>query len=132
MVGFDREGKRLPENQEFNGADYTGQITAFFAIKELNVTGVIRNAIVQSAAGAITSVFAEDGIENTSLTALLRITRVMVGYKNGRRNKIVNEIADVSGTFNARKLGRLYYTGTQTVNLNQVRHTGPIVDDMPN
>jgi hypothetical protein len=47
--------------------------------------------------------------------------------------KIVNEEADVSGTISARRLGRIYYTGTiaDDVVSSSVQVTGPIKDVLP-
>jgi cyclophilin family peptidyl-prolyl cis-trans isomerase len=134
LVGYDQFAKRLPEpqNGEFTGADFTGSMNVTFRIKELNVTGMISGASVQVSSGNISEIFAEDGMENISFNSANLISRILVGYLNGKRGQIENEQADVSGTINARRLGRLYYTGENSADLSSVRRRGPIVDDVPN
>jgi len=118
MIGYDYQGQRIPEPD--NG-DYTGShlfdnavIQAlYFSIKEINVTGEIKNATIQSYGGKITKIFAEDGIFNSQLTAN-SIKYIMLGYLDGsRKHPLVNEDAGISNvTLVTGTLGRLYYTGS--------------------
>lgn len=136
LVGFDRLGQRRPEDLSYAGSDFTGSISALLALGELNATGKILNASISAAAGGhlgrIINLFVEDGIENTAIRAGASVTRIMVGYENGRRDRLVNDHADVSGAITASNLGRLYYTGKNTMDLSGVRRLGPVIDDNPN
>jgi len=135
LVGYDRYLQKKVEDEDFTGGDFSGTVSAIFGLKNLYVTGRINNAAINantfSGFGVITSIFAEDGFENTSVSVNHSIRRIMVGYENGRRSRIVNSDANVSGTIRTGTLGRLYYTGTRNVNLSQVRHLGPVIDDVP-
>jgi len=135
LVGFDSRGKRLAESAEagYSGSDFSGTITTAWHLRTLCVTGAIRDATISARVyagyGNIGSIFAEDGFEHTTVSVGAKITRIMVGYQGGRRTNIANADADVSGTINANRLGRLYYTGTKDLDLSQVRHIGPVVGD---
>ena len=131
-AGVDQSDRRLPETDDFTGADVTGSIGAILRLKEVSATGAIRNATLQSNFGHITNVFAEDGFIDSTAQAGKTVKRIMVGYMAGKRNHIVNESADVSGSVNARKLGRIYYTGSRTIDLSGARRVGPLVDDVEN
>jgi cyclophilin family peptidyl-prolyl cis-trans isomerase len=131
MIGYDYQGKRIPEP---DNTDYTGShlfdnavIQALISIKEINVTGEIKNATIQSYGGKITNIFAEDGIFNSQLTAN-SIKYIMLGYLDGsRKHPLVNEDAGISNvTLVTGTLGRLYYTGslddTFKAELEDIRH----------
>ena len=84
-----------------------------------------------SHSGSIGSIFAEDGLIDTTISAYLRVDRILVGYQGGRRATIANEDADVSGSISAWYLGNLFYTGTLAEDMSLPDHHGPIHDDRP-
>ena len=140
-VGVDRQGQRLPENDDFTGSDFTGSATAYLKLQRLSATGKIRDAAIRAntqlasprfaAIGVIDNIYAEDGLENTNIAAVKRIQTIMVGYLQGRRPHIINTDANVSGAFSVRRLGRLYYTGNRDdLNLDAVRFAPVLVDDV--
>ncbi len=133
LAGFDTDGKKLAENGDFNGSDITGTISAFLGISKISSTGKIKNAILSSSYSSITNIFAEDGFEDATISAYKTITRIMVGFLDGNRWKIVNENADVSGSVTARTLGRIYYTGTleEDIVSESTRISGPLFDVIP-
>ena len=132
-AGYTRQGARRDEEQidDFDGGDFGGSVSSRYTVNEINATGRIVNASVSVSLGSISSVFAEDGLENTTLSAAFRVERIMVGYLNGNRAAIVNEEADVSGGVNASFLGRLYYTGQLDNDFGLPSWVGPVYDDVP-
>ncbi|MBN2210984.1 MAG: hypothetical protein JW709_06270 [Sedimentisphaerales bacterium] len=130
-AGYTRDGQRRGENEGFSGGDFLGGISASYGLGDVNATGKIINASISCSSGIVTNIIAEDGLENTTISAPLRIQRILVGYLNGNRNFIVNTDANVSGNINTRYLGRMYYTGELDENLNLPDWHGPIHDDNP-
>ena len=97
----------------------------------MSATGRIEGASILSRVGSITNVFVEDGIEDSTISAAVgTITRIMVGYEGGHRNRMMNSSADISGTIVARRVGRIYYTGANTADLRRIARIGPVVDDV--
>jgi len=133
LAGFDADGKKLAENDAFSGSDITGTISAFLGISKISATGKLNGASITSSYSSITNLFAEDGFEETTVSAYKTITRIMVGFLDGNRWKVVNENADVSGSVTARTLGRIYYTGTlaEDVVSDDTRISGPLYDVIP-
>lgn len=134
LAGFDEDGKKLVENGDFNGSDITGTISAFLGINKISTTGKFNNANITSSYSSITNIFAEDGFEETTVSAYKTVTRIMVGFLDGNRWKIINENADVSGSVTAKTLGRIYYTGTlekDVVSPEDTRISGPLYDVIP-
>jgi len=127
LIGFDRDGTRKVENEVFTGADFTGSITALMGLNTLSATGSIQDATIQCSYGKITSIFAEDGFD-AAVTASKDITRIMVGFINGQRRRIANPDANVDGSINAAKLGRLYYTGDRNSEMTMPARVGPVVN----
>jgi len=135
LVGFDENKQKIPEDDKFTGGNFSGSVYVTFSLDTLSATGSIENAYIGAnrayGLGTIKNIFAEDGLVNSSIRFLRKTTRIMVGYEDGKRNRIVNTAADVSGTISGPRLGRLYYTGENTANLSGVRHVGPVKDDVP-
>ena len=131
LVGFDSAGARLAEGNGYSGSDLSGSISAIWGLQFVSVTGQIAQASVQASNGSVISVYAEDGFENSSISAYWQVVRLMVGYLNGQRGQIVNEQADVSGSIQATGLGRIYYTGTMASDMTLPTYYGPIRDDVP-
>jgi len=134
LVGFDENKQKMPEANEFTGGNFNGSVYVTLSLDLLSATGSIENAYIGATAaygyGSIKSVFAEDGFISSTVSCYKKATRIMVGYENGNRNRIVNNNADVSGTISGPRLGRLYYTGENTANLS-VGRVGPVIDDVP-
>ncbi|MBN2131964.1 MAG: hypothetical protein JW741_20855, partial [Sedimentisphaerales bacterium] len=134
-VGYDRNATPLPESDSFTGSDFSGSASVIFLLKEINVTGAIRDASLATTypgVGYIGNVYAQDGCLDSNLSAERTIRRIMIGYENGNRRQIMNLDADVSGTIATRALGRLYYTGSiDDLTLDINRNVGPVHDDNP-
>ena len=134
LAGFDENKQKIPEAGEFTGGNFSGSVYVTLSLDLLSATGSIENAYIRATGaygyGSIKSVFAEDGFISSTISCYKKATRIMVGYENGNRNRIVNNDADVSGTISGPRLGRLYYTGENTANLS-VGHVGPVIDDVP-
>ena len=134
LVGFDENKQKRPETDDFTGGNFSGSVSVSLSLDLLSATGSIENAYVGAnrayGYGTINSIFAEDGFINSTVSCYKKITRIMIGYENGKRNRIVNTAADVSGAISGPRLGRLYYTGENTANLS-VSHLGPVIDDVP-
>ena len=131
-VGFDRNGNRLDEiAAPFQGSDFAGVLSSIFGTQEVNVTGSIRDAVLESSNGSIFTILAEDGFD-AQVNVRLVVGRIMVGYLSGIRGAVENSNASVAGAIRAIYLGPVYYTGqldTDTVVLP--RWHGPLVDDRP-
>jgi len=127
LIGFDRDGKRKVENETFTGADFTGSITALLGLNTLSVTGSIQDATIQCSYGKITSILTEDGFD-AAVTTNKDVTRIMVGFINGQRNRVANPDANVDGSIIAKTLGRLYYTGDRNQEMAMPARHGPIVN----
>ncbi len=134
LVGFDENKQKMPETDEFTGGNFSGTVYVTFSLDLLSATGSIENAYIGAnrayGYGTIKSIFAEDGFISSTVSCYKKTIRIMVGYENGKRNRIVNTAADVSGTISGPRLGRLYYTGENTASLS-VNHLGPVIDDVP-
>ncbi|MBN1844553.1 MAG: hypothetical protein JW810_02640, partial [Sedimentisphaerales bacterium] len=134
LAGFDRDGQKVPEEGAFTGGNFGGTVYVTNTLDLLSATGSIEDADIRAnllyQGGWIKSIFAEDGFLDSTVTFNKKVTRIMVGYENGRRDRIVNAGADVSGTISGPRLGRLYYTGGNTATLS-VKHLGPVKDDQP-
>lgn len=131
-VGYDTLGNRRDETEVgYSGSDYSGLVSAVLAVGEVNVTGTITGGQITCSLGIITNVYAEDGIENISCSARWHIIRVMVGYLNGMRTAVINNNANVGGTYNAWMLGRIYYTGELDRDISLPTIHGPLIDDRP-
>jgi len=136
VVGFDADGKRIAENEDYTGADFTGTLYGYTGIMKFSVTGSIADASIITSVGSIFTIYAEDGLTDTTIQAGQMISRIMVGFINGFNSYyyIANYQADVSGSISAYYLGSLYYTGftnTQNPNVLDVRsvvRTGIIKD----
>ncbi|MCF7958687.1 MAG: peptidylprolyl isomerase [Phycisphaerae bacterium] len=123
LAGVDQKGKRLSEGGGFTGSDITGRIFANMTLKTVMATGNIglgnefsTAATVACSYGSIGNVFAEDGL-NANISAGKEVKRVMVGFTNGYRRDLANSAADVAGSVNAKRLGRLYYTGQKDADM---------------
>ena len=130
-AGVDQSDRRLPEDEDFTGADISGTFSSVLQLKEVSATGVIRNATLRSSINNIENIFAEDGFINSNVSAANSVARIMVGYLKGNRRNVINDQADVSGSVNSRKLGRIYSTGEQDINTDNVRRVGPLVENDP-
>ncbi|MBN1765586.1 MAG: hypothetical protein JW860_10040 [Sedimentisphaerales bacterium] len=134
LVGFERNGRRIDEDDSFSGADFTGTIEGLLSIKKLSATGKILGAELSSMYGSISSIFAEDGFIDTALETATKVKEIIVGYLDGKRsfNKIVNYLADVTGSINTHDLGRIYFTGIEDLILSAIKpeKIGPIQDDV--
>jgi hypothetical protein len=134
LTGFDENKQKIPEVGEFTGGNFRGSVSVTVGLDLLSATGRIENAFIGAnrtfGYGSIKSIFAEDGFVNSSLSFLKKTTRIMVGYEDGKRNRIVNTAADVSGSISGPRLGRLYYTGENSVNIS-TKYVGPVIDDVP-
>lgn len=129
-AGVDQNDQRLSEDEDFTGANITGTIFGILRLREVSATGSISDATLQCNFGSIINIFAEDGFTNTTVQVAKNISRIMIGYINGKRNQVINTQADVSGTISARKLGRIYSTGSQVdINLDNVRRIGPLIEN---
>ena len=131
MVGFDEQGRRLVEDEEFTGSDFTGSASGTLSIGGINVTGAIRGGSLTTQYFSIGSVFAEDGLEDVTISAKKKVKYVVVGCLNGDYRKIVNPEADVSGAISARSLGRMFYTGQLADNMRLPAKVGFIQDGIP-
>ena len=131
MVGFDGQGRRRAENDEFRGSDLTGTISSILSIGDVNVTGAIRNATLSLSNRSLNSILAEDGLEDVTISFPRKVKLIMVGYLNGNPRMIVNPEANVSGSINARALGKMYYTGELDDNLRLPARVGWIEDGIP-
>ena len=117
LVGYDIKGKRLQESGDFTGSDYTGDLLSTLDIKEIKITGQMRDdntgeSNIVSTYGNIKNLYIEDNARGY-VYAGKDITTIMVGLIDGKRKHIANEDAEVHLDVNARSLKRLYYTGTR-------------------
>ncbi|MCK5272248.1 MAG: hypothetical protein KAJ52_06705, partial [Sedimentisphaerales bacterium] len=140
QIGFDSNGSRLTENDDFTGSDFTGTLLVGTGLAKLSVTGRIEDAYISSGTGSIYNICAEDGFINTTAYAAYYISRITVGYIDGLRHYlyVANYEADVSGTIATTYLGRIIYTGevltddegNEQLDLSDVLWVGPIMDDI--
>jgi len=131
-VGFDRDGNRKPESDDYAGSDLTGSVTGSRCLDTVSVTGKIDTANLSCSGGNIRNIFVEDGLLDSTVSAGRTIQRILVGYIGEKRKAewLANPQADVSGTISARLLGRLYYTGTLDPDTNLPARRGPVRDDV--
>ena len=119
LVGYDSRGRRLSESDvEYTGSDFTGDVFSTLNITEINVTGMMKDdeagqSIIQSNYGSIRNIFIEDGATGY-IEAGKVINTIMIGVLDGNRRKVVNEAANSNLEVIARKLGRIYYTGSRS------------------
>ncbi len=116
LVGYNQRGRRLTEDAEFTGSNYTGDITATLSISYISVTGQMLGdnsgtSTINSSYGSIRSILIEDGAVGY-VSAGNAIGSIMIGTLGGNRHRVINDNADVSLNVSAKKLIRLYYTGT--------------------
>ncbi len=133
LIGVDKNAERLaePEGGNFTGGDISGgSISSSFTLKKVSATGQIIGVGISSGRH-VTNVFAEDGLINSTVSAGINVSKIHIGYLDGNRKNIVNENADAIATINARRLGRVFYTGTRDLNLSNTRRIGTIRDDVP-
>jgi len=133
-IGFDSAGKRLVEDQDFSGADFSGSVYATLGLYELNVTGAIQDALIYSNVGSVYNIYAEDGFTDSTVSVYRFVSRIVVGYFGGARNlyNVANYQADISLTVFATLLGSLTYTGDYLGELDEdfdVLYLGSIRDD---
>ncbi len=132
LIGYDLNKDQLDEDDTYTGSDFTGTAQSTFDLKSVKVTGSVTDATLVSLVRSINHISAEDGFTDTIVSATKNIKRIMVGYEEGRRSSIVNSKADVSGTIYADKLGRVYFTGDEALDLSNVSKIGPVHDDVIN